>query len=813
MSHIDADRVLEVSTTTGAGDITLAGAVTGYLALAQTNPDIADGDTVDLYIEDVLPATGVPTGAWECGTYTWRTGGTLERTTVRGSSNGGAAVEWGQGIRRVGMGMLAYMVATVRAVPVTMQILEGHRETVELLAEQVVNGAQQVEQDRQAIEGYQAQITVDAATFNFDADKVHAIVHGPASGAGSTVETEGGSVRTFAKIDADLESSGAVATVLQKTADAEAAKVAAEAALAGVASAGTLTDANFLAAAYAGTVISGTPRYASDPFDGSALGVYAEGASRNELYDTEFTTTGGPGGLPTAWNTTNSIGGLTPSVVAKDASGITIRIQGVPSASGGYLLTMCSTSAIAAAAGEVWSASMDMQRLPGAAGVNANGLFIIERTAGGVFVNQTIGVKTLQEDVTFPESMQRTVVAGPRITAGMYFSATSGVAVDVTYKIKNPQLEKQAHPTSYIATPAGGGASRADDALVAAAPDLFSTHFIAGEPSRFIGTGTLMQMDDGTNSNRVTFYIDSFDLYCRIVQGGMEVSTTYLGRVLPMTRARIGVALTPMLVAASYNGKDAVTIPVPDGLVGMTRVQLGAGANGAWGGTIARYTGISAVLPVSDLRRNTVPAGLFDDFDRAAGALGTPPTGQTYSQYSNGGPLATIDADGFVVSQNRTGGASTATYNAYDNGMTPERFAAAISFSAGTQGQGNATLIANANGMTSVGQIIASSLHIGFLDTAVQIQAWVGGSFVVYGDFPLTPYCERDGVTVYNIAWRVVGNAIIALMPDRRLCRVVSAQAVAQMGRYGVYESYWAGADAAASAAAPRSKFKAVAAH
>lgn len=40
--------------------------------------------------------------------------------------------------------------------------------------------------------------------FGQDADTVHAIVHGPAAGAGSTVTTEGGVVRSFAKINADM---------------------------------------------------------------------------------------------------------------------------------------------------------------------------------------------------------------------------------------------------------------------------------------------------------------------------------------------------------------------------------------------------------------------------------------------------------------------------------------------------------------------------------------------------------------------------------------------------------------------------------
>lgn len=51
--------------------------------------------------------------------------------------------------------------------------------------------------------------------FSADADLAHAIIHGPASGAGSTVDTEGGPVRTFAKIDADTPSPKASIAVLR----------------------------------------------------------------------------------------------------------------------------------------------------------------------------------------------------------------------------------------------------------------------------------------------------------------------------------------------------------------------------------------------------------------------------------------------------------------------------------------------------------------------------------------------------------------------------------------------------------------------
>lgn len=66
--------------------------------------------------------------------------------------------------------------------------------------------------------------------FSDDADKLHAVVHGPASGAGSTVDTEGGARRTLAKMDADLQGGGFVAQVQQGVADAQTAKTQAEAA-------------------------------------------------------------------------------------------------------------------------------------------------------------------------------------------------------------------------------------------------------------------------------------------------------------------------------------------------------------------------------------------------------------------------------------------------------------------------------------------------------------------------------------------------------------------------------------------------------
>lgn len=111
MALIQADRTLETSTTTGTGSYTLAGAVVGFRAFSSV---AANGDTVEAYVEEV-DVNGVPSGGWETGTYTWGTGGILARTVISASSNGGAAVNWVAGTRRVGLGLTGARLAALTA--------------------------------------------------------------------------------------------------------------------------------------------------------------------------------------------------------------------------------------------------------------------------------------------------------------------------------------------------------------------------------------------------------------------------------------------------------------------------------------------------------------------------------------------------------------------------------------------------------------------------------------------------------------------------------------------------------------------------
>jgi hypothetical protein len=94
MSHIQADRVKEESTSTGTGNFSLGGAVSKFVTFGSR---MANNDTTYYCIEHQAA------DEWEVGFGTWQTGGTLVRTTVLQSSNADAAVNFSAGTKHVFM--------------------------------------------------------------------------------------------------------------------------------------------------------------------------------------------------------------------------------------------------------------------------------------------------------------------------------------------------------------------------------------------------------------------------------------------------------------------------------------------------------------------------------------------------------------------------------------------------------------------------------------------------------------------------------------------------------------------------------------
>lgn len=92
MSHIAADRVKETSASTGTGNLSLAGAASGFRAFSAV---CANNDTVFYSIQHQAA------DEWEIGVGTWQTGGTLVRSSVIASSNAGSAVNFSAGTKDV----------------------------------------------------------------------------------------------------------------------------------------------------------------------------------------------------------------------------------------------------------------------------------------------------------------------------------------------------------------------------------------------------------------------------------------------------------------------------------------------------------------------------------------------------------------------------------------------------------------------------------------------------------------------------------------------------------------------------------------
>jgi hypothetical protein len=96
MAYLRPYRVAETSTTTGTGNITLAGAVTGYSAFTA---ELANADTATIVIE-AIDAAGRPTGDYEICDTTFTAPSTLSRGTLRDSSTG-SRISFAAGTKRV----------------------------------------------------------------------------------------------------------------------------------------------------------------------------------------------------------------------------------------------------------------------------------------------------------------------------------------------------------------------------------------------------------------------------------------------------------------------------------------------------------------------------------------------------------------------------------------------------------------------------------------------------------------------------------------------------------------------------------------
>lgn len=104
MALITADRVKEITSSTGVGSLTLTGAVANYRRFSSV---CSIGDTCYYVIEDQV------SNAWEVGLGTYSSANTLTRTSVLASSNSNSPVSFGSGKKAVWIDIPAAQINTL----------------------------------------------------------------------------------------------------------------------------------------------------------------------------------------------------------------------------------------------------------------------------------------------------------------------------------------------------------------------------------------------------------------------------------------------------------------------------------------------------------------------------------------------------------------------------------------------------------------------------------------------------------------------------------------------------------------------------
>lgn len=114
MTQVTEDSIAETSTSTGTGDMVLAGAIAGHRTFSSK---AADTNLVPYRIEAV-DSNGNATGDWETGIGTYNSAAnSITRTKVDASSNANALVNFSAGTKRISLVLLSSQMYQISGIP------------------------------------------------------------------------------------------------------------------------------------------------------------------------------------------------------------------------------------------------------------------------------------------------------------------------------------------------------------------------------------------------------------------------------------------------------------------------------------------------------------------------------------------------------------------------------------------------------------------------------------------------------------------------------------------------------------------------
>lgn len=350
-----------------------------------------------------------------------------------------------------------------------------------------------------------------------------------------------------------------------------------------------------------------TPR-----FTGSLRRLLVEGARTNSIRNprAEGATPGTPGSMPTNWQDGWAAGfeALTSQIVGSGTEGgipyLDYRLSGTPTASrGDRAISFETTTAIAAASGDSWAASLFVRQVAGGTGGFGATLRMFERSSTGaqVAAGSVVGF-TPATSGALPAcrvSGVRVLSGGASVACvnfGLGISYTSGTPFDVTLRIGAPQLELGTFASSPILpaagspaattraadlpfwAPAGGFGSQGSLVVRAVLPQAAPAGLHQG----------LWQLDDGTDQNRIQLRNSAAGsaIAGAVDAAGSTLATLAGGSMTAGTPFRAAFAWAPGDQALCLSGGTpaTATASLPAGLtrllVGHASTQLSRAAFG-----------------------------------------------------------------------------------------------------------------------------------------------------------------------------------------------------------------------------------------
>jgi hypothetical protein len=551
------------------------------------------------------------------------------------------------------------------------------------------------------------------------------------------------------------------------------------------------------------SVAANTARLSADEILNANSGILIEGGITNILPTPNFTgavtgVIGSGGSFPTGWSLDQ--GANTMTVTITSTNPLAFTIVGTPTNTTViYLWTSPSGNSainITPNTGQSYVLSSWLQQ------ISSTGLTFLNSTVWefdttGTFLRTNSFQYNDPPNTDKPWPIQQTYTVGASTVyarpAVWTWVATNGTAVNGSFVIDRPQMEQSAFRSTYQPS----ATRNADIVTVNAA-----ANFIGSAPwtldltfrhPRFNGTYTLAEAKLDAN-NRIELYSLSNVLKAKVVSASVTLTDTIVGQLPILTTSHAALSVSPTGIAVSLNGKAAKTAALtpPSGL---TSLQLGGGTDGYINSTIGVVNlSSTAATSVQVASTSSSSVAFYDDFDRANGAPGTAPTGQTYTQMPTSvGPqvvLATISSKKLVASD--SGQATTAAYTTVSMSAAPRMMSGAAIFSAQTTGGSFVFLQSVMNMQTLTNLSAAHDIHA---DKADNPSYFLNGSFTsvfnyVWAGQPL------DGATLGNwaTAWSSIDNSVINIIPNGVIIRLVSSQINAQRGPYITYEHFWTGA-------------------